>query len=648
MQRRKVFLASTAAEAAMEEYLIRLESRGAMPELPGEPVAVEAALGRVTAEAVFAALSSPHYHAAAMDGIAVRAAETFGAAETTPVRLSVGAQAVAVDTGDPVPAGFDAVIMVEDLNWPTDGVVEIVAPAVPWQHIRPLGEDIVATELLLPANHRIRAVDLGALLAGGLTKVKVRRRPVVAILPTGTELVEPGELLQTGSIIESNSRVLAGLVTEWGGQPWRCGIVPDDYAQIRARVQEAAAAADIVVINAGSSAGSEDFTAAIIAELGELTVHGVAIKPGKPVMLGLVGNKPCIGIPGYPVSAVITFDLFVKSLVSRLQGVAVPERETVSANLTRSVVSALGAEEFVRVALGVVGDKMVATPMSRGAGITLSLVRADGWLRVPRLSEGYREGQTVTVELLRPRAEIARRLVAIGSHDVALDLLASCLRQRFPAMSLSSAHVGSLGGLIALRRGEAHLAGIHLLDEATGEYNFPYLEQYLPDQPIVLVNLVYREQGLMVAPGNPKRIEGIADLARPEVTFVNRQRGAGTRLLLDFRLKQLGIPGERIQGYQREEFTHLAVAAAVQSGAADAGLGIRTVAQALGLDFLPVSPERYDLAIPAHLFPTDPIQNLLAVIRSPQFLRAVTALGGYDLRDTGKVLEREKMREGGL
>lgn len=640
MQKKNVYLENKAAEAAQEKYLQVLAAADALKALPGETVPAEEALGRVTAEAVFAAISSPHYNAAAMDGIAVRAAATFGAAETMPVCLRLGEDAWQVDTGDPIPDGTDAVIMLEDINWPEEEVAEIIAPAVPWQHIRPIGEDIVATELLLPSNHLIRPIDIGALLAGGVTDLSVRRRPAVAIIPTGSELIEPGEPLGAASIIDFNSRMLAGFVREWGGQPRRKAIVRDDYELIKQAVREALDEADIVVINAGSSAGREDFTAGVIADLGELVVHGVAIKPGKPVMLGIAAGKPVIGIPGYPVSAVLTFERFVKPVLRLLQGQAAEPRERINAVLSRQVVSNLGTEEYVRVKLGDVGGKMLATPMARGAGITLSLVRADGLLRIPRHSEGFREGKEVTVELLRPKDEIGRSLVAIGSHDVAVDVLADYLRRRYPEMSLSSAHVGSIGGLLALRRGEAHLAGIHLLDETTGEYNFSYLDQYLPEQDIVLVNLVYREQGLLLPPGNPKGISGIEDLVRPDVVFCNRQRGAGTRLLLDYYLRRAGIAPAAVKGYEREEFTHLAVAAAVRGGTADAGLGIRTAANALGLDFIPLTPERYDLAIPRPYLEMPALEKLLAVIRSDEFKQAVTARGGYDVRDTGRIMVR--------
>ncbi|NPV26124.1 MAG: molybdopterin biosynthesis protein [Firmicutes bacterium] len=635
---RQVYVDNVPREEALQRYFSRLEELSGLR--PGQPqiVPVVESLGRVTAGPVYARLSSPHYHASAMDGVAVRSADTFGAAETTPVRLRLGEQGVVVDTGDPLPSGYDAVIMIEEINFVEPDLIEIIQPAVPWQHVRMIGEDVVATEMLLPANHLIRPYDLGALLAGGLTEVEVYPQPQVAIVPTGTEIVEPDRVVKPGEIIEFNSRVLAGLVTEWGGQPYRHEILRDDYAEIKQTISELVERFDVVVVNAGSSAGREDFTAEVIRELGEVVVHGVAIKPGKPVILGIVRNKPVVGLPGYPVSAVLTGELFVRPIIYRLRGHLAPERERVTAMVTRKTVSPLGVEEFVRVKLGQVGEKIVVTPLPRGAGLITSLVKADGVLRIPRFSEGFAAGEQVEVELLKPRAEVLNTTVIIGSHDLVLDVLASQLRQTHPEWSLSSAHVGSLSGLAALRRGEAHAAGIHLLDEATGEYNESYVRRMLPGEPVILLNLTYRQQGLLVAKGNPKGITGLADLKRGDLTFVNRQRGAGTRILLDYELRRLGIDVTTIRGYNREEFTHMAVAAAVASGTADAGLGILAAARALDLDFLPVAVERYDLCIPKRFWDSPYIQRLLDVINQPVFREQVERLGGYDLRDCGRVV----------
>ena len=369
-----------------------------------------------------------------------------------------------------------------------------------------------------------------------------------------------------------------------------------------------------------------------------MITHGVAIKPGKPTILGSIKGKPVIGVPGYPVSSMLCMDLFVKPIIFRRQGMLPPQVAKTEAIVSRKIVSPLGMEEFVRVKLGRVSDKIIATPISRGAGVIMSMVRADGILRVPRTSEGFNAAETVQVELQRSLDEVLETTVVIGSHDIALDVLGNYLRQNYPQATLSSAHVGSLGGLTALKRGEAHCAGTHLLDEDTGDYNVSYIKRLLPDKPCTLVSLVYREQGLILAPGNPKAIQGLEDLIKEEVIFINRQRGAGTRVLLDYKLKELGIDPVDIVGYDREEYTHMAVAAAVAAGSADAGLGIRAAAQALGLEFISVVEERYDLCIPKEFWHTPYIQRLLEVIKLQSFLDEVHALGGYDLRDCGKVV----------
>jgi len=638
LTKRNVYLDNTPLEEAVDIYFGRLRELGALQPLPGEFIAVDDALGRVTAAPVYAQISSPHYHASAMDGMAVRAEDTFKATETTPVNLKVGVQAFPVDTGDPLPAGCDAVIMIEHLHFITADEIQIIAAAAPWQNVRPMGEDIVATEMIVPANHVLRPMDIGGILAGGVTEVLVRPFPAVAVLPTGTELVQPGSQLQPGNIIEYNSRIIGGLVSEWGGRAVRYDIAPDNYELLRARIREAVSSADIVVVNAGSSAGSEDYTAAIIRELGEVVVHGVAIRPGKPVVLGAIENKPVLGIPGYPVSAILNCELFLKPVIEAKSGTCAPARQVMKASLSRKLVSPQGVDEFVRVKLGRVGDRTIATPISRGAGVLTSLIRADGIVKVPRFLEGYEAGGQVEVELLRDRKEIENTTVMIGSHDVSIDILGNYLREMHSERSLSSAHVGSLGGLLALRRGEAHLAGVHLLDEETGEYNIPYVEKLLPGIPVVIVNLMHRQQGFIVPRGNPRSIRTFVDLARPNMKFVNRQKGAGTRLLLDYYMRKEGIDPEDIEGYEREEYTHMAVAAAVAGGSADVGLGILAAANALHLDFVPVTEERFDLVIPEIYWETPFIAALLEVLADPRFRGSVEKLGGYSMRDTGKII----------
>lgn len=638
--KRKRYLNNEPLDDAVRRYADALASEGIGAPLPGERIPVGDSLGRVTAEAVSAKLSSPFYHAAAMDGVAVRFADTFGASETRPKQLRIPDETVFVDTGDPLPEGMNAVIMIEDVEVLSEGEIEILKPATPWQHVRTVGEDIVATEVILPENHVVRPVDMAAMLASGHTTVMVRRRPRVAILPTGSELVEPGSTPETGMIIDFNSTMLSAMAAECGAEPIRKQIVQDDTALLRRAILQALSESDIVIVNAGSSAGREDYTAGVIAEIGEVIVHGVNIKPGKPVVLGTAQGKPVIGIPGYPVSAALTFSLFVQPLINGLQGRTTAARDRVMAKLSRHVASSLGQEEFLRVKVGNVSGRLIATPVSRGAGSLMSLVRADGILRIPAESEGVGAEQQVSVELLRTRQEIEHTIVCIGSHDNALDILANALKKRHPELSLSSAHVGSLGGLLALKRGEAHCAGTHLLDEESGEYNIAYIKKLLPGTPLVLVNLVHREQGLLVPQGNPKHIRGFGDLAREDVVFVNRQQGAGTRLLTDMHLKKSGIDPATVTGYEHEEYTHMAVAAAILSGTADTGLAVLSAARALGLDFIPVAKERYDLAIPRQFYDAPLLQALLGIIRGDEAYREyVSSLGGYDVGDMGKVID---------
>jgi putative molybdopterin biosynthesis protein len=648
------YLEDIPLEAALHRWWAALAEAGLDAALPGELVPLAEAAGRVTAEPVWALTSSPHYHASAMDGYAVRAEDTLGASETHPLFLQLGTQAFYVDTGEPLPPGSDAVIMLEDVQvHKQDGeeapLIEILCAAAPWQHVRPMGEDIVATELVLPANHRLRPQDLGAAAGAGHAQLRVRSRPYVAIQPTGTELVAPGAPLRPGDVVEYNSLMLGAMIAEWGGLPNRLPPLADDRAAIRAGLLEAAGTHDLVIVNAGSSAGSEDFTSAVVADLGEVLVHGLAIRPGHPVILGLIKPPPrdqataprvvpVIGIPGYPVSAALACELLVKPTIALWLGQVVEPRPSLAATLTRKIASPPGEEEFVRVTVGQVGGRTVATPLPRGAGVLMSLVRADGIVRIPQHEQGYEAGATVTVELYRSPEAIRQTIVVIGSHDLTIDLLAEELARRYPGRRLASANVGSLGGLIALGRCEAHLAGSHLLDEETGEYNVSYIKRVLPDTRVVLLGFVQREQGLIVPKGNPKHIQTLADLTRRDVVFINRQRGAGTRVLLNYRLRQQGIDPHQIQGYDRQEYTHLAVAAAVASGAADAGMGILAAARALGLDFIGTDMERYDLVLPAQFYHDELLAPLLSIVRDPAFAARVRALGGYTTPKIGEVL----------
>lgn len=612
----------------------------------------ENALGRITAEAVWALQSSPHYHASAMDGFAVRAEATAGALPSAPLTLTAETEAKYLDTGDPLPAWANAVIPIEnveslaengqiaaDLRRPAS--IRVRASVVPWSHVRPIGEDIVATQLVLPAGHTLGPYDLGAVAAAGHTTLRVARRPRVAILPTGTELVPIGAPLRAGDILEYNSLVMAAQVKAMGAEALRFPITVDDFDQICARVAEAAQNCDLILLNAGSSAGAEDFSSRVVAALGELLVHGVAVRPGHPVILGMIARPdgqplPIVGVPGYPVSAALTVDIFVEPLIARWLGRAPLKLPQAQAVLTRKTASPAGDDDFVRVVAGRVGEKLLAAPLARGAGVITSLVRADGLLVIPSGTQGLEAGEKITLQLMRPLSDLDQTLFCIGSHDVILDLLAQFLAER--GRRLVSANVGSQGGLVALRRGEAHLAGSHLLDPATGEYNLAAIRRYLPGLPLQVLALVRREQGLMIPRGNPKAIASLQDLLRPDLTFINRQRGAGTRVLLDYQFEKLGISAEAVRGYADEEYTHLGVAAAVAGGRADCGMGIPAAAQALGLDFVPLYHERYDLVIPKIHAESELLAPLFDLLKLQSFQNAVAALPGYDTGVMGTLI----------
>lgn len=599
------------------------------------------AAGRVLAEPVFARLSSPHFHAAAMDGLAVDARATYGASETRPLELVVGREAFPVNTGHVLPAETDAVIMVEHVTFREASRAVIEAPVFPWQNVRKMGEDIVAGELLFAQNHVLTPYCIGALLSGGIFEVAVRRKPKILIIPTGSELVDWRRTdlkdLQPGQVLESNGYVLGKLVEGCGGTYVQRDKLEDDLTAITDAIARGIEQKfDAILTVGGSSAGTEDFTRSAISKLGRILIHGVTIMPGKPVIIGKVDDKPVCGMPGYPVSAIVAFEQFVRPLICAMLGQPEPDPRHIEVYPTRKIPSKLGIEEFLRVKLGQVGERIVATPLPRGAGMITSITEADGILRIPNHVEGIREHTPVSAELLRPLARIKNTIVAVGSHDNTLDLLADRLRAAYPALSLSSSHVGSMGGLMAIRKGVCHLAGCHLLNAEDGTYNTAFIKKYLPGTAVRRVNLVFRDQGLMVMPGNPKQITGIKDLAREDIRLINRQGGSGTRILLDYRLDQLGIDAGKIQGYADEEFTHMSVAVAVLSGRADVGLGIFAAAKALDLDFIPVVTEQYDLVIPEEHFQSQNMQRLLEIINSRVFKAQVAKLGGYHTERTGE------------
>lgn len=627
------FLTNIDLKKAQTEYADILKKNGFCGST--ECLPVTECCGRITANAVYAHICAPHYHASAMDGIAVKAKDTFGATETTPIHLKEG-QYVVVDTGDPLPENCDAVIMVEDIVQEEGGVC-LYAATAPWQHVRQIGEDICAGEMILSSYQQITPSAIGALIAGGVLKVDVIKKPVIGIIPTGDEIIPPTENPAPGDILEFNGSIFSSMIKEWGAEPVIYPIVPDKFDQILAMVKKALEECDMVILNAGSSAGREDFSCKVIGELGEVLYHGIAIKPGKPAILGYQNQKPVLGVPGYPVSGIIVIEQILKPLLEEWFHKNTQVSQYEEAVLSRAVVSGLKYHEFVRVRLGYVGDTLIASPLSRGSGVISSFMKADGMLEIPQGTEGYEAGSRVKIRLLREKQELEHTLVAIGSHDPLLDELADMIHRKNPSVFMSSSHVGSMGGIMAARRGENHIAGIHLLNEKDGIYNDAFIRKYFPKGGVRLVECVGRTQGLMVAAGNPLNINSISDLKKEGLRYVNRQKGSGTRILLDYLCKKEQIDTSLIYGYEREEFTHTSVAAQIASDSADAGMGIYSAARLYGLDFIPVCMEQYDLLITDAAWETPMVQQLLKTLQSPEFRERLESLGGYEVKEPGRV-----------
>ncbi len=628
------YLSNTPLGEAQRTYLSFLVERGMSNRV--EEIAVSNSLGRVSARAVYARISSPHYTACAMDGIALAARITFGATETTPVFLREE-EFIRVDTGDPLPEDCDAVVMIEDCV-EGEGGATLRAAAAPWQHVRQIGEDLSAGDMILPSYCVIEPAMIGAMLAGGVSKLEAVAKPRVAILPTGDEVVLPSDAPKAGEVMEFNSAIFSAMLRQWGAEPVVYPVLPDNPEKIQASLRQAAANCDLVLLCAGTSAGRDDLTASAIRTLGEVCIHGVAIRPGKPVVLGAIGAKPVLGVPGYPVSGIIVLEELVRPVIDRLLMREREAGESVCVRMGRKMTSSLKYREFVRASLGYGADGgLSAVPLGTGAGVITSFTKADCLLDIPQNCEGYEAGERAFARLLKPVDRIARTVRILGSHDPLIDEAADELRRQDIRAYVSSAHVGSMGAILALSRGEAQLGGIHLLDETDGSYNISYVEQYLPNGGVALVECVRRAQGLIVPKGNPRHISSVADLAQEGLRYVNRQKGAGTRVLLDYLLNQNDIAPRKIAGYEREELTHTAVAAQIAAGSADCGLGILSAARMYGLGFVPICEETYDLLVSLRAMESPQVRAFLRVLSSEGFLRRLDALGGYTYDQPGRV-----------
>lgn len=627
------YLTNVPLEKAVADYIDVLHNNGLGYQ--SQKIAVQSAHGRVTAEPVYAYICAPHYHACAMDGIALAACKTFGATETTPVFLRE-IDFVRVDTGDPLPEDCDAVVMIEDVV-ETDGGVSLYTVATPWQHVRQIGEDICKGDMLLTSFSEITPASMGAMLAAGVLEVTVIKRPKIGIIPTGDEIVAPSDHPKAGDIIEFNSTIFGAMLAEWGAETITYPIVKDKLNLIQETLRRALSECDGVILNAGSSAGREDFASEAIRNVGDVLYHGIAIRPGKPAILGYAGSKPILGVPGYPVSGILVLESILKPVITYMNGCEPEDNQNSEAVVSRRINSSLKYREFIRARVGKVGGKLVAVPLNRGAGVVTSFVKADGILDIPQNLEGYEAGEKAPLRLMRSLEEISETLVITGSHDPLIDEADELMKHMWRDSSLASTHVGSMGGIFAIKRGEAHAAGIHLLDEETGEYNEAYIKRYFPNGGVLLVECVKRMQGLMVQKGNPKNIGALVDMTKSNMRYVNRQKGSGTRILCDYLCKKDEIDTGAIYGYEREEFTHTSVAALVAADSADAGLGIYSAAKIYDLDFIPICTEQYDLLISKEAWETENLKRFITTLQSSVFADRLHEMGGYILDKPGRI-----------
>jgi putative molybdopterin biosynthesis protein len=630
----------------MKRYLKTLKSDEAVRKVLENVRAIEGeewlpvyeCKGRITVRPLYTKISNPPFLCAAMDGYAVSFEDTLGADLTSPVSLKKSDGVTPVNTGDLVPGGSDAVIMVEDVEEHPSHIV-IRKPVYLWQNVRMIGEDIIEGDMLLPGNHTISAFDAGMLISAGITHIHVRRKPHAAIIPTGKELIdifkEPLDPRGEPRLIDFNSYTLKSIAEETGYEAFISAIARDKEA-LHAAVRDVLEKNDVVLINAGSSAGREDYTGEVIKELGTLVFHGISVMPGKPTMFGIIEGKPVFGIPGYPVSAAISFRTFLVPLYEKFMHTKM-YKKSLQCIVAYKMPSRVGIEEIVRVNLIENKGVYFAIPLPRGASIFSSMAKADGIVSIPGNREGYEEGEEVGCELLRNEEEIAGRMHIVGSHDLSLDVMRDMLKTTYPGTDLISTHTGSLSGIFALKKGITPLTTTHILDEKEKIYNIPAIKKYLPDTAVKLIHIAKRMQGFFVQRGNQKGIRAIADLTRPDIKFVNRQIGSGTRILIDSMLAEGGFEKHFINGYDREESSHTAVGIMVKESIVDVGVGIYSVAKAFSLDFVPLAEEEYDLLVAKEFTGDERFAILMDILTSEEFMERLRALGGYHTEDTGKV-----------
>jgi len=586
-----------------------------------EKIPIMQAISRVVARPVYSKYTVPEVNISRMDGFAVRSRDTVGATEMTPVTLDRFAR---VNTGNIVPSEFDAVIMIED-TWEAGDCIQIRKSVAPSQYVRHAGEDIRENCLVLPRGHLIRAFDIGALATYGISDVEVIAVHV-SIIPTGSELVPLGIRPQPGQVVESNTIMAEAFLNSMGASCTRFPIVPDDPNLIADALSSAIRSNDLIIISAGSSAGTRDFTARVISSLGELLFHGVAVQPGKPVMLGRIDGKPVLGLPGYPLAAQTILREFAGPLLETW-GLAPALKHQVRVRLSQPLHSELGFDVFIPVFVGRIGSTLWGIPHHRGHGVQMATVKANGYTHIPASLEGYEAENELDILLTTDPRSIERTLIFSGSLDPAIEELANLVHN--DGLFIHASNVGNIGALLALKRNSCHAApmdlpALSLLPESR------FLIQHLPAQDIAFVHIATIEQG--IASRNGLVLEDLF-----KVRFINTRKGTPTRLVFDALLSSRGIEPSRIDGYLHEVNGPQAVAAAIHNGFADAGVCTSSVAEAYGLHFVPIANEDYELAVKREMLNDSRICTLISLIRSPTYKSLLEKTGGYDSTQTGMI-----------
>jgi putative molybdopterin biosynthesis protein len=649
---KKVFRNLVSVKKAHE--IIRSFPMG--PEI--EEIELISAYGRVVAEDYEAEIDVPPFDRSTMDGYAVLAEDTFEADEDSPVRLRLIGRISAGDhpafevkrgftveiaTGAPLPSGANAVVMEEYCEERKNEVL-VYRAVSPGENVMFAGSDIMAGELILREGEILSPREIGVLSAAGFSKVRVYRRPKVAIFSTGNELILPGEKLEYGGIYDVNSFTLVNSVREDGGNPVFLGIARDEEKDIENKVKEALNC-DIIICSGGTSAGAGDMVYRIFErfEPGVL-VHGISVKPGKPTIIADLNGKPAFGLPGNPTSALMIYRIFVSPLIRKMAGLRKKHEIEIEAEVPMKIHSVSGRTEFLPVNIVRGGEGYSVYPVSGYySGAITSLSETDGFIEIGEEKSIIEPGEKVKVSLFSEEIKPAD-LMIIGSHCIGIDIILKILKKKSD-VSVKTINAGSSGGISAVKRGEADIAGVHILDES-GEYNIPYIRKYGLSGKCYLVKGYLREQGIILPKGNPEGVKGIRDIVEKNLKIINRNRGSGTRILLDMHLRKIAeeigedfnslISG--INGYTIEARSHTSVAVAVLMGKAEAGLGIKTVADRYSLDFIPVRAEEYDFLIPKDRFDLEKIQSFLRVLKSEEFSKHLpSGLRTYDR--TGEVIE---------